>query len=75
MKWNQFFGGVLVGGALGLMVGGAIVQVPADGNGERKYPVFLSTMLAVAGVGVAGIRRASGERQHGEKGEREKGES
>jgi hypothetical protein len=65
MKWNQFLGGLLVGGGLGLMVGGAIVQLPQDGKGERVYPVFLSMLLTITGVGVAGIgRRRSGPSQH-----------
>jgi hypothetical protein len=32
MKWNQFLGGVLVGGGFGLMIGGFLVQVPQDGR-------------------------------------------
>jgi hypothetical protein len=55
MKWNQFLGGLLIGAALGLMVGGAIVRVPPDGSGRRVYPVFLSMILAITGVIESGI--------------------
>jgi hypothetical protein len=55
MKWNQFLGGLLIGGGLGLMAGGAIVQVPEDGKGERKYPVFPSMVLTMTGVIASGI--------------------
>ena len=60
MKLTLFLGGLLVGGSLGLMVGAAIVQVPEDGSGQRVYPVFLSMMLAIAGVAMArsGWRRS-----------------
>jgi hypothetical protein len=61
MKWNQLLGGVLIGAALGLMVGGAVVQIPQDGKGERKYPVAISMMLMLTGVLAAGSgRRRSG---------------
>lgn len=54
MKPMLFLGGVLVGGAFGLMVGAAIVELPADGSGERAYPVVISMVLAIAGVVIAG---------------------
>jgi hypothetical protein len=54
MKWKHFFGGLLIGCSIGLMVGAAIVQLPEDGHGQRKYPVFLSMLLAM--VGVIGLR-------------------
>jgi hypothetical protein len=55
MKWNQFLGGILIGAGLGLMVGGAIVQVPEGGRGERKYPLFPSMVLTMTGVIASGI--------------------
>ena len=36
MKPRLFFGGLLIGVAIGLMVGGAIVEIPADGTGKRR---------------------------------------
>lgn len=64
MSLRLFLSGILVGGAIGLMVGGALVQVPADGNGERNYPVFPSMVLAMAGVaGATSEWRGSGPPQ------------
>lgn len=58
MKLRLFLGGVLLGGGLGMMVGAGIVDVSTDGG--RNYPVIISTLLAVAGVGIAatGWRRS-----------------
>ena len=53
MKLSLLLGGVFIGAALGLMVGAAIVEIPADRSGERKYPVFFSMILGITGVGVA----------------------
>lgn len=53
MKLRLFFGGLLVGVAIGLMVGGAVVKIPADGSGKRQYPQGLALLLALVG-GAAG---------------------
>jgi hypothetical protein len=50
MKVRLFLGGLLAGAGVGPMVGGALVRVAADGSGTRKYPVVVSTLLAIAGV-------------------------
>ena len=49
MKTRLFFGGLLVGIAIGLMVGGAIVKIPADGSGKRQYPQGIALLLAIVG--------------------------
>ena len=52
MKWNQFFGGVLVGAAFGIMVGVAV----APGSGQDKVTTSTAgfcSMLAIAGVAAA----------------------
>ena len=38
MKIRLFFGGLLVGVAIGKMVGGAVVKVSAEETGKRQYP-------------------------------------
>ena len=49
MKTRLFFGGLLVGVAIGLMVGGAMVKIPADGSGKRQYPQGIALLLAIVG--------------------------
>lgn len=49
MKFGLVLSGFLIGASLGLMIGGAMVEIKADG--ERKYPVFPSLLLAMVGVG------------------------
>ena len=60
MKLRLFFGGLLIGVAIGLMVGGAVVKIPADGSGKRQYPQGLALLLAiVGGAGVGSALRGS----------------
>ena len=60
LKLNLFFGGLLIGVAIGLMVGGALVKIPADGSGKRQYPQGLALLLTlVGGVGVSSALRSS----------------
>lgn len=61
MKMRLFFGGLLVGVAVGLMVGGAIVKMPEDASGKRQYPQGIALMLAlVGGIGAGStLRRPS----------------
>lgn len=54
MTFRLFFGGLLVGGAIGLMVGAAIVELPADGSGKRKYPQGIALILGLVGGVAAG---------------------
>ena len=54
MKPRLFFGGLLVGVAIGLMVGGAIVEIPPDGTGKRKVPQGMALLLALVGGIAAG---------------------
>lgn len=54
MKFQLFFGGLLVGAAIGLMVGAAIVELPAEASGKRKYPQGLALILAIVGGTSAG---------------------
>jgi hypothetical protein len=64
MKLRLFFGGLLIGGAVGLMVGGAVVEISGDGGGERTYPQGLALLLAlVGGVGAGSALRRSGPLQ------------
>ncbi|MBL8819258.1 MAG: hypothetical protein JNL58_24720 [Planctomyces sp.] len=59
MKLQLLFGGLLVGVAIGLMVGGAIVKIPADGSGKREYPQGIALLLAVVGgIGVGNAFRS-----------------
>ena len=60
MKLRLLLGGLLVGAGVGLMVGAAVVKVPADGS-ARDYPVIVSTLLGIAGAAVAvtGWRRSA----------------
>ncbi len=58
MKMNLLFGGLLIGLAIGLMVGGAVVKVPADGAGKREYPQGVALLLTMVGsVAVANALR------------------
>lgn len=58
MKMNLLFGGLLIGLAIGLMVGGAVVKVPADGSGKREYPQGVALLLTMVGsVAVANALR------------------
>jgi hypothetical protein len=51
MKWNQFFGGVLVGAAFGIMVGAAIG--PGSPEKVSTSTAGFCTILAIAGVAAA----------------------
>ena len=58
MKSCLFSGGLLVGVAIELMVGGAIVKIPADGSAKRQYPQGIALLLAlVGGVGAGSTFR------------------
>lgn len=54
MKPRLFFGGLLVGVAIGLMVGGAVVKIPAEGSAKRQYPQGIALLLAIVGGIAAG---------------------
>jgi hypothetical protein len=55
MKWNQFFGGVLVGAAFGIMLGAAIG--PGSPEKVTTSTAGFCSMLAIAGVAAARPRR------------------
>jgi hypothetical protein len=60
MKMRLLLGGLLVGFAIGLMVGGAVVKVPAEGSGKREYPQGLAVLLGlVGGVAIGSAFRGS----------------
>lgn len=60
MKLRMFFGGLLIGVAIGLMVGGAVVKIPADGTGPRQYPQGLALLLGLVGsIGVGSALRGT----------------
>lgn len=54
MKLRLFLGGLLVGVAIGIMVGGAVVKIPADQPGKRQYPQGVALLLAILGGTAAG---------------------
>lgn len=54
MKMRLLFGGILFGVAIGLMVGGALVKIPADGSGKRQYPQGIAVLLGLVGGVAAG---------------------
>ena len=61
MSMRLFFSGLIIGVAIGLMVGGAIVKISEDGSGKREYPQGIALLLAIvggAGVGSA-LRRSA----------------
>jgi hypothetical protein len=39
MNMRLLFGGLLVGVAIGLMLGGALVKIPVDGSDHRSHLV------------------------------------
>lgn len=49
VKLRLFVGGLLVGAAIGIMVGGALVDIPTEAGGKRVYPQGLALLLAVIG--------------------------
>lgn len=60
MKLRLFLGGLLVGAAIGLLVGAAVVEVSADGSGTRRSPQGLALLLAlVGGISAASTLRGS----------------
>ncbi len=60
MKWRLLFGGLLVGLAIGLMVGGSLVKIPTDGSSKRQYPQGIALLLALVGsIGVGSALRGS----------------
>jgi hypothetical protein len=54
MKWNQFFGGILVGLAFGIMVGSA--YGPGSPEKVTTSTAGFCTILAIAGVTAARSR-------------------
>lgn len=54
MKMRLFFGGILVGVAIGLMVGGAIVKISPEESGKRQYAQGAALLLALVGGVAAG---------------------
>lgn len=54
MKLRLFMSGLLVGAAIGMMVGAAVVEVPGDEGGKRKSPQGLALMMALVGAVAAG---------------------
>ena len=54
MKMRLFLGGLLVGIAIGMMVGGAVVKVSTDGSGKRQLPQGVALLLAIVGGAAVG---------------------
>ncbi len=54
VKIRLVLGGLLIGLAIGLMIGGAIVEISDDRSGKRKYPQGLALILAIVGGVAAG---------------------
>jgi hypothetical protein len=66
MSMRLFFSGLIIGIAIGLMVGGAIVKISEDGSGKREYPQGIALVLAiVGGAGVGSVLRRSAIRPPG----------
>ncbi|MBL8892401.1 MAG: hypothetical protein JNL67_20665 [Planctomycetaceae bacterium] len=66
MSIRLFFSGLIIGVAIGLMVGGAIVKISEDGSGKREYPQGIALLLAiVGGAGVGSALRSSAIRPPG----------
>lgn len=66
MSMRLFFSGLIIGVAIGLMVGGAIVKISEDGSGKREYPQGIALVLAiVGGAGVGSALRRSAIRPPG----------
>ena len=59
MRWNQFLGGVLVGAALGIMIGAA--YGPGSPEKVTTSTAGFCTILAIAGGAAAGIGRRKNE--------------
>jgi hypothetical protein len=60
VKLRIFLGGLLVGAAIGIMVGGALVEIPTEAGGKRVYPQGLALILAiVGGIGAGSTLRGS----------------
>ena len=58
MNLRMFVCGLLVGCAIGLMAGGALVQVPGDRGDDRIYPQGIALLLAlVGGIGAGSAIR------------------
>ncbi len=58
MKMRLLFGGFLIGGAIGMLVGGTLVKVASDGSGKREYPQGLAILISlVGGIAVSGALR------------------
>ncbi len=53
MKWNQVFGGVLIGLGIGLFLGGAIVEITQKWNSTSAAGVCMLFIL----TGMMAIRR------------------
>lgn len=49
MKMRLLFGGILIGCAIGILVGGATVKVASDGSGKREIPQGLALLMAIVG--------------------------
>ncbi len=63
MKLRIFLGGLLLGSAIGLMLGGYMVKIPEDGAGKRQYPQGIALLVAlVGGVAVGSALRTSPNR-------------
>ncbi len=58
MKLRFFPGGLLIGIAIGLMLGGYMVKISEDGTDKRHYPQGIALLLAlVGGAAVGGTLR------------------
>ena len=66
MKWHQFLGGVLVGAAIGIIVGAA--YGPGSPEKVTTGTAGFCSMLVIAGVAAAGIgrRKVVAEQRHAE---------
>jgi hypothetical protein len=59
MKWNQFFGGILVGAAFGIMIGAAVG--PGSPEKVTTSTAGFCTLLAIAGGAMARGKRTANQ--------------
>lgn len=57
MKLQLFLGGLFIGMAIGLMLGGYMVEIPEDVTEKRQYPQGIALLLALIGAGAFGSSR------------------
>lgn len=54
MKLRFFLGGLLIGIAIGLMLGGYMVKISEDGTDKRYYPQGVALLMALVGGAAVG---------------------